>query len=112
MKMRVIGIIPSRYGASTHNAFQEKPLALIAGVPMIVRVVRQSRKANRLTEVWVATDDKRIADVVEKTGARAVMTPPSLKSGTDRIAYAVRDQKVDIVVNIQGGRAVYGAPGH
>src|ERR1019366_569057 len=102
-KNKVIGVIPSRYGA---QRFPGKPLALIAGVPMIVRVVRQSRKAKRLTEVWVATDDKRIADVVEKAGARAVMTPPSLKSGTDRIAYAVRDQKVDIVVNIQGDEPV------
>ncbi len=102
-KNKVIGVIPSRYGA---QRFPGKPLALIGGVPMIVRVVRQSRKAKRLTEVWVATDDKRIADVVEKAGARAVMTPPSLKSGTDRIAYAVRDQQVDIVVNIQGDEPV------
>jgi len=40
--------------------------------------------------------------MVEKAGARAVMTPASLKSGTDRIAYAVRTQKADIIVNIQG----------
>ncbi len=102
-KNKVVGVIPSRYGA---QRFPGKPLALIAGVPMIVRVVRQSRKAKRLSEVWVATDDKRIANVVEKSGARAVMTPSSLKSGTDRIAYAVRDQKVDIVVNIQGDEPV------
>ncbi len=103
MASKVIGVIPSRYGA---QRFPGKPLALIAGVPMIVRVVRQSLKAKKLTEVWVATDDKRIAEVVEKAGARAVMTPPSLKSGTDRIAYAVRTQKADIVVNIQGDEPV------
>jgi len=102
-KDKVIGIIPSRYGA---QRFPGKPLALIAGVPMIVRVVRQSRKAKRLSEVWVATDDKRIAGVVERAGAKAVMTPSSLKSGTDRIAYAVREQRVDIVVNIQGDEPV------
>jgi 3-deoxy-manno-octulosonate cytidylyltransferase (CMP-KDO synthetase) len=73
---------------------------------MIVRVVRQAKKAKRLSEVWVATDDKRIADVVEKAGAKAVMTLSALKSGTDRIAYAVRDQRVDIVVNIQGDEPV------
>jgi len=103
MKLRVVGVIPSRYGA---QRFPGKPLAMIAGVPMIVRVVRQAQKARRLSEVWVATDDKRITQTVEKSGARAVMTPSSLKSGTDRIAYALRDQKVDIVVNIQGDEPV------
>lgn len=102
-KEKVIGVIPSRYGA---QRFPGKPLALIAGVPMIVRVVRQAQKAKRLSEVWVATDDDRIAQVVEKAGARAVLTPPSLPSGTDRIAYAVRGQKAGIVVNIQGDEPV------
>src|SRR5580658_2176954 len=102
-KAKVIGVIPSRYGA---QRFPGKPLAPIAGVPMIVRVIRQAQRAKRLTGVWVATDDKRIADVVEKAGATAVMTPATLKSGTDRIAYAMRDQKADIVVNIQGDEPV------
>ena len=79
---------------------------MIAGVPMVVRVIRQAQKAKKLTEVWVATDDKRIAEVVKKAGAKAVMTPASCKSGTDRISYATRDQKIDIVVNIQGDEPV------
>ena len=54
----------------------------------------------------MATDDRRIAEAVEKAGARAVMTPAALKSGTDRIAYAVRGQKADIIVNIQGDEPV------
>jgi len=103
MANKVIAVIPSRYGA---QRFPGKPLALIAGIPMIVRVIRQAQKARRLSEVWVATDDRRIAEAVEKAGATAVMTPSSLKSGTDRIAYAVRDQKADIVVNIQGDEPV------
>jgi 3-deoxy-manno-octulosonate cytidylyltransferase (CMP-KDO synthetase) len=103
MAGKVIGVIPSRFGA---QRFPGKPLALIAGVPMIVRVVRQAKKAKRLSEVWVATDDRRIAEAVKKAGATAVMTPASLKSGTDRIAYAVRNQKADIVVNIQGDEPV------
>jgi 3-deoxy-manno-octulosonate cytidylyltransferase (CMP-KDO synthetase) len=102
-KRKVIGVIPSRFGA---QRFPGKPLALIAGVPMIVRVVRQAIKAKRLSEVWVATDDERISEAVQKAGARAVMTPPELKSGTDRIAYAVRSQKADIIVNIQGDEPV------
>jgi 3-deoxy-manno-octulosonate cytidylyltransferase (CMP-KDO synthetase) len=102
-KSKVIGVIPSRYGA---QRFPGKPLAPIAGIPMIVRVIRQAQKAKRLSEVWVATDDDRIARVVEASGAKAVMTPPELKSGTDRIAYAVRSQKADIIVNIQGDEPV------
>ena len=102
-KSKIVGVIPSRFGA---QRFPGKPLALIAGIPMIVRVIRQAQKAKRLTEVWVATDDKRIAMVVEQSGAVAVMTPASLKSGTDRIAYAVKNKKVDIVVNIQGDEPV------
>ncbi len=103
MGQKVVGVIPSRFGA---QRFPGKPLALIAGVPMIVRVIRQAQKAKCLSEVWVATDDKRIAEVVEQSGAVAVMTPASLKSGTDRIAYAVKGKKVDIVVNIQGDEPV------
>lgn len=103
MKARVIGVIPSRYAA---KRFPGKPLALIAGIPMIVRVIRQAKKAKKLTEIWVATDDKRIAEVSEKAGAKAVMTPSNLPSGTDRIAYAMRDVKSDIVVNIQGDEPV------
>lgn len=103
MKSSVIGVIPSRYAA---KRFPGKPLALIAGVPMIVRVIRQAKKAKRLTEVWVATDDQRIAETAEKAGAKAVMTPSSLPSGTDRIAYAMRNVRADIVVNIQGDEPV------
>ena len=99
MAFRAIGVIPARYGASR---FPGKPLALIAGVPMIVRVVRQARRAKRLSEVWVATDDRRIALAAEGAGARAVMTPAGLKSGTDRIAWAVRRERADVIVNIQG----------
>jgi 3-deoxy-manno-octulosonate cytidylyltransferase (CMP-KDO synthetase) len=103
MENKVIGVIPSRYGA---KRFPGKPLALIAGVPMIVRVIKQAQKAKRLDAVWVATDDRRIADAVEKAGAKAVMTPSNLKSGTDRIAWTVKGLELEIVVNIQGDEPV------
>ena len=103
MPSKVVGVIPSRYPA---QRFPGKPLALIAGVPMVVRVIRQAQKAKKLTEVWVATDDRRIAEAVQRAGAKAVMTPASCKSGTDRIAYAVKGKKIDIVVNIQGDEPV------
>ena len=63
MPVKVLGIIPARY-ASTR--FPGKPLALIAGQPLIQHVIVQCRKAKSLAEVIVATDDSRIADAVKK----------------------------------------------
>jgi 3-deoxy-manno-octulosonate cytidylyltransferase (CMP-KDO synthetase) len=103
MKHRVVGVIPSRYGA---QRFPGKPLALIAGVPMIVRVVRQVCKARRLSEVVVATDDGRIAKVAQSAGARTVMTPSNLSSGTDRVAYVARRMAARYFMNIQGDEPV------
>ena len=98
--MKVLGIIPSRYGSSR---FPGKPLALICGKPLVTWVVEAVRKAKSLDDVIVATDDARIAATVENYGGRAVMTPSELPSGTDRIACAVGDfADDDILVNIQG----------
>lgn len=98
--MKVLGIIPSRYGSSR---FPGKPLALICGKPLVTWVVEAVRKAKSLDDVIVATDDARIAATVENYGGRAVMTPSELPSGTDRIACAAGDfADDDILVNIQG----------
>jgi len=95
----VAAVIPSRYGA---ERFPGKPLHPIAGVPMVVRVLERARRAAGIDQVLVATDDERIATVVEAAGGRAVMTDPSLQSGTDRVWAAVRDLPVEIVLNVQG----------
>jgi 3-deoxy-manno-octulosonate cytidylyltransferase (CMP-KDO synthetase) len=98
--MRTIGVIPSRYGSTR---FPGKPLCMICGKPMIQWVVKAVRKAERLDDVIVATDDERIAGAVAAFGGKAVMTPSDLPSGTDRVAMAatpIADD--DIVVNIQG----------
>ncbi len=98
--MKTYGIIPSRFGSSR---FPGKPLALLAGKPLVVWVVEAVKKAKSLDEVLVATDDARIADTVARHGGRAVMTPSELPSGTDRIACAAGDfADDDILVNIQG----------
>ena len=98
--MKTYGIIPSRFGSSR---FPGKPLAMLAGKPLVVWVVEAVKKAKSLDEVLVATDDKRIADAVEENGGKAVMTPSELPSGTDRIACATGDfADDDILVNIQG----------
>lgn len=99
MKFRTVGVIPARYAA---QRFPGKPLALIAGKPLVQRVYEQARKSRRLDEVIVATDDQRIADAVHAFGGQAVLTPASCPSGTDRAAEVVRQFPCDLVVNIQG----------
>ncbi|RUT72913.1 3-deoxy-manno-octulosonate cytidylyltransferase [Ancylomarina longa] len=101
--MNFLGIIPARY-ASTR--FPGKPLADINGKPMIQKVYEQATLA--LKHVWVATDDKRIETAVKSFGGKVVMTSSNHKSGTDRIAEAVRyviqknQISFDVVINIQG----------
>jgi 3-deoxy-manno-octulosonate cytidylyltransferase (CMP-KDO synthetase) len=96
--MKIVGIIPARY-ASTR--FPGKPLALIAGKPLIQRVVEQCRRAEALSEVIVATDDERVAQAA-RACCRVEMTSASHASGTDRIAEVVRRVACDGAVNIQG----------
>ena len=96
--VKIVGIIPARY-ASTR--FPGKPLALIAGKPLIQRVVEQCRKAKSLSEVIVATDDARVADMA-RAFCRVEMTRADHPSGTDRIAEVAAQCECDAVVNIQG----------
>jgi 3-deoxy-manno-octulosonate cytidylyltransferase (CMP-KDO synthetase) len=100
--MRPIVLIPARM-ASTR--LPGKPLAEIAGVPMIVRVWRQAMAAG-IGPVMVAAAEREIADVVESAGGRAVLTPPDLPSGSDRIFAALErvdpSGEHDVIVNLQG----------
>jgi 3-deoxy-manno-octulosonate cytidylyltransferase (CMP-KDO synthetase) len=100
--MKPIIIIPARM-ASTR--LPGKPLADIAGVPMIVRVWRQAVAAN-IGPVVVAAAEREIAQAVEHVGGRAVLTAPDLPSGSDRIWAALnavdRGFEHDVVVNLQG----------
>jgi 3-deoxy-manno-octulosonate cytidylyltransferase (CMP-KDO synthetase) len=96
--MRIIGIIPARYASSR---FPGKPLALIAGKPLIQRVVEQCQQAKSLSEVIVATDDARIAEVAQNY-CRVEMTRADHPSGSDRIAEVASRCDCDAVVNIQG----------
>ena len=96
--MRILGVIPARY-ASTR--FPGKPLALIAGKPLIRHVIERCQKAKSLGEVIVATDDSRIADVAKKF-CRVEMTRADHPSGSDRIAEVAARCQCDAVVNIQG----------
>ena len=99
MKIRTLGVIPSRYGA---QRFPGKPLATIAGKTLIQRVYEQAAKAKRLDKVIVATDDTRILEAVEGFGGDAMLTSPDCATGTDRVAEVARAYECDLVLNIQG----------
>jgi 3-deoxy-manno-octulosonate cytidylyltransferase (CMP-KDO synthetase) len=94
-------VVPARY-ASTR--LPGKPLADIAGKPMVVRVVEAARRSGA-EGVWVATDDERVRAAVTAQGHRAVMTRTDHPSGTDRIAEVAEQlgwADDEIVVNVQG----------
>jgi 3-deoxy-manno-octulosonate cytidylyltransferase (CMP-KDO synthetase) len=100
--MRVVVIIPSRYGSSR---FDGKPLAPICGKPMIQWVVQRALEARCVESVHVATDDPRIRDAVDGFGGNVVMTAVECRSGTDRVAEAAERLNIgmkDVVINIQG----------
>ncbi len=98
--MKSVIVIPARYASSR---FPGKPLAMLAGKPMIRHVWERAR-ASKADRILVATDDERIFDAVKNFGGDAVMTRSDHPSGTDRIAEAVQtlDKEFDLVVNVQG----------
>lgn len=98
-KTKITGLIPARY-ASTR--FPGKALATLLGKPMIQHTFERASRARRLTDLYVVTDDERIADAVRRFGGEPIMTSRDHPSGTDRLAEAVRDLDSDVVVNIQG----------
>jgi len=97
--MLIIGVIPARFASVR---FPGKPLAPLAGRPMVVHVLRAAQAAKRLSRVVVATDDPRIAAAVASAGGEAVMTSESAASGTDRVAEVARRLPADAYVNVQG----------
>lgn len=105
--MKIAAIIPARYGS---QRFPGKPLALIAGKPMIQRVYEQASQSSKLDAVYVATDDQRIEACVKGFGGQVIMTSPDHGSGTDRIFEAAAILGLgseDLVVNIQGDQPVF-----
>ncbi len=103
----VIAIIPARYQS---NRFPGKPLALIAGKPMIQHVVERAMKVKLLSRVVVATDDQRIGDCVAGFGGEYVLTRPDHVTGSDRLAEAAELLGIsehDVVVNIQGDQPLF-----
>jgi 3-deoxy-manno-octulosonate cytidylyltransferase (CMP-KDO synthetase) len=94
-----MGVIPSRYGSTR---LPGKSLIPLCGKPLVQWVYERAKQARLLQRVVVATDDRRIAKVVEGFGGEVVMTRADHPSGTDRIAEAIEGTDAGIVVNIQG----------
>ncbi len=97
--MSIAIIIPARYGSSRYEG---KPLIKINKIPLVIRVVKKCVKAIGKKNVFVATDDKRISDVVTKYGYNFIMTSKKNLTGTDRVAEASKKIKAKIIVNVQG----------
>ena len=96
--MRVLGCIPARYGSTR---FPAKVLAKDTGKYLLQHTCERACQAKLLEKVIIATDDERVAAAAKSFGADWAMTSPEHQSGTDRIAEAVADIDVDIVVNLQ-----------
>ncbi len=97
---KVIGIIPAR---NQSKRFPGKILATLGGVPLIACVMRSAEKSELLTDVYVATDDEKIASITREYGGKVIMTDSGHRTGTDRVAEAASKlEKSEIVINIQG----------
>ncbi|MDR2017594.1 MAG: 3-deoxy-manno-octulosonate cytidylyltransferase [Syntrophobacterales bacterium] len=96
--MKKLVVIPARYASAR---LPGKPLRTIAGKPLIQWVYEKAISSSA-DNILVATDDERIQETCASFGAEAVMTDPSLRSGTDRVYEAISGKKGDLIVNLQG----------
>lgn len=103
-KKKVIAVIPARMKASR---FPGKPLTPIAGIPMVEHVRRRVLLSDAMDEVWVATCDQEICDVVESFGGNAIMTRDDHERCTDRVEEAAAKIGADIVVQVQGDEPLF-----
>lgn len=97
--MRVVGVIPARYGSTR---LPGKPLKEICGKPMLVWVYERVRQAKRLDAVYVATDDDRIEGMCREYGMPVVMTSPSHPTGANRLQEVSETVKADFYVQLNG----------
>ena len=96
---KVLAVIPARQASVR---FPGKPLAPIAGKPMIQHVVEGVRQARLVSEIVVATDEDAIKVAVEGFGAKAILTRRDHRTGTDRVAEVATHISADVYVNVQG----------
>jgi 3-deoxy-manno-octulosonate cytidylyltransferase (CMP-KDO synthetase) len=101
--MRVLAVIPARWGSTR---FPGKPLATLAGRPLVEHVYRRAGQARLVDRVLVATDDSRIMEAVKQFGGEAILTAGTHPSGSDRVAEVARQIESEVVVNVQGDEAL------
>lgn len=92
-------LIPARYGSAR---FPGKPLAELAGKPLIQHVFEAVKGISHVSEIQVVTDDSRILQTVESFGGHACLIESPCRTGTDRIAKAASHIDCEVVVNLQG----------
>ncbi|MFA6037995.1 MAG: 3-deoxy-manno-octulosonate cytidylyltransferase [Legionellales bacterium] len=98
--LKILCVIPARIGSTR---LPRKPLALLAGKPMVQRTYEAAKTCPAFTEVVVATDSEEIATIIKNCGGTVVMTDASIETGSDRVAFVARQYKdMDIIVNLQG----------
>tara|TARA_B100001769_G_C22091710_1_gene588795 strand:+ start:117 stop:860 length:744 start_codon:yes stop_codon:yes gene_type:complete len=97
--MKACVIIPARFSSSR---FPGKPLVKLLGKPMIIRVAEISAKAVGYENVYIATENKKIYDIAQSSGFKAIMTSVDALTGTDRVAEASKLVDYDIYINVQG----------
>ena len=97
--MKACVIIPARFNSSR---FPGKPLVKLNGKEMILWVAEICSKAVNISNVFVATDDNRISDLVSKNGFQTILTSSDLLTGTDRVAQAAKKLDYEVYVNVQG----------
>lgn len=101
--VRALGVIPARYGSTR---FEGKVLALLGEKPLFAHVATHAEDAKTLTRILVATDDERVMQAARATGVEAMLSPSTLSSGSDRVAFAAdrlesQGERYDVVVNLQ-----------
>lgn len=99
MPVRTIAMIPARYAASR---FPAKLMQDLSGKPVILRTYEAAVKTELFDTVYVVTDSRLIYDTIGKAGGNVLMSQKEHECGSDRIAEAVADMDVDIIVNVQG----------
>lgn len=94
-----LAVIPARLKSTR---LPEKPLIKLDGRELVLRVLDGVRSSASVDRVIVAVDDERVAEVVRRAGGEAVMTPESLPTGSDRVAFVARTVESRFVLNVQG----------
>ena len=101
IKMKIIGLIPSRINSSR---LPQKPLLEIEGIPLVIHTYRRAKLSKKLDDIFICCDDEKIMNVAKKFKAKAIMTSSHHTNGTERIceAYLKIKKKYDFIVDVQG----------